>query len=300
MELRQLQYFVKVAETLNFSEAARSLFVTQSTLSQQVRQLENEFGIELFTRDSHSVSLTENGARLLPFAEKTLLAARDCKNQISELNNMVSGELLIGATFSFCPIITETLQVFAARYPGVKLKIFSRSMEELLEMLRKRDVDFALAYKPVENHEDIESHVLFDDKLSVIMRCDHPFAGRRSLSIKDIEHQNIVMPSKGLQARNALDRSVDLNKAGLDISCELNDVNMLLDIVQGGHFISILSEATIYHRDSLKAVPLNVPQNNMAGCIHILKKTCRKKSAEVFLKMLSESDEVCAHIEKWR
>ena len=72
MELRQLKYFVKVAETLNFSEAAKSLFVTQSTLSQQIKQLEQDLDSQLLTRSSHSVSLTEAGEELLPYARKVL------------------------------------------------------------------------------------------------------------------------------------------------------------------------------------------------------------------------------------
>ena len=75
MELRQLKYFVKAAETLNFSEAAKALFITQSTLSQQIRQLEQEMNAQLFMRNSHNVSLTEAGEELLPYARNTLHSA---------------------------------------------------------------------------------------------------------------------------------------------------------------------------------------------------------------------------------
>ena len=78
MELRQLRYFVKVAETLNFSEAAKALFVTQSTLSQQIKQLEQDLDTPLLIRSSHSVALTEAGMELLPFALKTLNDAELC------------------------------------------------------------------------------------------------------------------------------------------------------------------------------------------------------------------------------
>ena len=78
MELRQLKYFVKVAETLNFSEAARLLCVTQSTLSQQVKQLETELDTPLLIRSSHSVTLTEQGLELLPYAKRTLDDAETC------------------------------------------------------------------------------------------------------------------------------------------------------------------------------------------------------------------------------
>ena len=89
MELRQLKYFVKTAETLNFSEAAKTLFVTQSTLSQQIRQLEQEIDTVLFVRDSHSVQLTESGERLLPLAEKTLKDATSCLDMVRDLKNYI-------------------------------------------------------------------------------------------------------------------------------------------------------------------------------------------------------------------
>jgi len=300
VELRQLYYFVKVAETLNFSEAARSLFVTQSTLSQQVKQLEEEFGTALFERDSHSVSLTENGSRLLPLAKRTLQDARDCINQIKDLQEMVSGELIVGVTYSFCPVLTETVKNFIDAYPGVKLRIVSKSSEELISMLRKREVDFVLAFKPNESYDDIESQILFDDRLSVILRNDHPLAGRSSLRMEDLQRQKIALPAKGLQARNALDKSIDIAGQNLNICIELNEINILLDIVQSSHVLTILSEATIYHhKDRLKAIPLEIPQNQMEGCIHVLRKAYRKRSAEAFVRLLRESNEIMERIHRW-
>lgn len=285
---------------MNFSEAARSLFVTQSTLSQQVKQLEEEFGTVLFERDSHSVSLTENGTRLLPLAKRTLQDAKDCVNQIRDLQQMVSGELIVGVTYSFCPILTETVKNFIDNYPGVKLKVVSKSNEELIAMLRKREVDFVLAFKPTEIYDDIESHILFDDRLSVILRNDHPLSGMQSLAIKDLERQKIALPSKGLQARNALDKSIDINKQNLDICIELNEIDILLDIIQSSHLLTILSEATIYHhKERLRAIPLDIPQNQMEGCIHVLKKSYRKRSAEAFVKLLRESNEINERINRW-
>jgi len=299
MELRQLQYFVKVASTLNFSEAARSLYVTQSTLSQQIKQLEDEFGTALFVRDSHSVSLTENGERLLPLAARTLQDARDCSDQIRDLRDMVSGELLVGVTYSFRPLLTETVSNFIKKYPGVKLTVFSKSVSELMDKLRKRELDFVLAFKPTEEYDDIESFTLFEDRLSVILRKDHPLAGRETLSMEDIRQQGVALPAKGLQARSALDKYVDIAKSGLNIREELNDVSILLDIVQGCHQITFLSEATIQNKDLLKAIPLDLPNNILHGGVHILKKTYRKRSAVAFVGMLRESSEINARINRW-
>ena len=85
MELRQLRYFLKAAETLNFSEASKELFITQSTLSQQIRQLERELGVSLFQRNSHEVLLTENGEHLLPYARKTIIDADTCVESMNDL-----------------------------------------------------------------------------------------------------------------------------------------------------------------------------------------------------------------------
>ncbi|MFG6424428.1 MAG: LysR family transcriptional regulator, partial [Paramuribaculum sp.] len=88
MELRQLKYFIGTAETLSFSEAARNLNVTQSTLSQQIKQLENEIGAQLFHRSSHSVALTEAGSEMLPYARQTIESAEMCMNRIADINDI--------------------------------------------------------------------------------------------------------------------------------------------------------------------------------------------------------------------
>ena len=228
------------------------------------------------------------------------LSYTDCINQIKDLQEMVSGELIVGVTYSFCPVLTETVKNFIDAYPGVKLRIVSKSSEELISMLRKREVDFVLAFKPNESYDDIESQILFDDRLSVILRNDHPLAGRSSLRMEDLQRQKIALPAKGLQARNALDKSIDIVGQNLNICIELNEINILLDIVQSSHVLTILSEATIYHhKDRLKAIPLEIPQNQMEGCIHVLRKAYRKRSAEAFVRLLRESNEIMERIHRW-
>ena len=93
MELRQLKYFVKSAEYLNFSVAAKHLFITQSTLSQQIKQLEYELGFELFLRNSRHIQLTEAGEEFLPFARKTILDAEDAVQRLHDLQHVKVGTL---------------------------------------------------------------------------------------------------------------------------------------------------------------------------------------------------------------
>ena len=292
MELRQLKYFVAAAKSLNFSTAAKSLNITQSTLSQQIKQLENELGDDLFYRTSHEVTLTESGSALLPYAIKTVSDADNCRQRVDDIKSISSGSLNIGVTYSFGQILIETIFNFTKLYPGIKLSIYYKTMEELTEMLQKRELDFFLAFRPAENSRDIEHQVLFNNSLAAIMRYGHPLAQKESVTFSDLEPYTFVMPSKGLQARNTFDEIFRYEERRLKVNIEINEVNMLLKLVESINLLSILSESTIHNYTDLKAVPINSPQNEMQGCIHFLKNDYRKHSAVEFIKMLRESDTV--------
>ena len=299
MELRQLKYFVRTAQTLNFSEAARSLYVSQSTLSQQIKALEDELGTILFQRDSHSASLTQSGSMLLPLAIQTIQDSEACKAQVNDLKEMLTGELNIGVTYSFSHILTEAVNNFVKEYPGVKLNIFYRNMAELMEALRHREVDLVLAFKPGQPYSEIESCDLFDDKLSVIMRKDHALADRESISLEELNRHRLAIPAKGLQARNALEKYICIERSDLNVCLEINEANILLDIVQNNNLLTMLSEASIRGRDLLKAVPLDLPDNQMQGCVHTLKRVFHKRSAEAFVKMLRDTNIIQELSGKW-
>lgn len=301
MELRQLRYFLKTAELLNFSEAARSLCVTQSTLSQQIKQLENEFGVQLFDRNSHEVRLTESGQELLPFAAKTLSASEACSQHMLDLKNIVAGTLKIGVTYSFSPMLSETLLTFIKQYPSIKLRIFYNPMEELLLMLEKREIDFVLAFKPARHHPHIESHMLFENHLSVIVAKNHPLAARDKISLTELQDYDLVLPSRGLQARNAFEKMIQGKELDFKTNIELNEVNILLKVIREGRLATILSEASIMGESGVAAVRLDVPseENTMEGCIHVLKDSYIKNSAREFMRMLCDSDSIRLRAYEW-
>lgn len=246
MELRQLRYFTKVAETLNFSEAARQLFVTQSTLSQQIKLLEDELGTSLLVRNSHNVGLTEAGAELLPYARRALTDCELCVEHLNDLANLSAGELNIGVTYSFSSMLTETVVDFMKRYPKVRLNIIYKPMNDLMEMLTHRDVDFVLAFRPNLTVAGVESHILFQNRLAVVVDINHPLAGKEKVSL-----------------------------------------------------VTVLAEDSIYGERDLKAIPLDIPDNEMMGCVHILKDTYHKKSMKKFIGMLTESIPVKARQQSW-
>ncbi|MDE5706337.1 LysR substrate-binding domain-containing protein [Muribaculum sp.] len=290
MELRQLRYFVKTAETLSFSDAARALNLAQSTLSQQIKQLEDELKVQLFERSSHSMNLTECGSELLPLAIRTLHDAETCRDRINDLQKILTGTLNIGVTYSFSPILTETLMSFMKQYPHVRMNIYYKPMAELMDMLTNRTVDFVLAFRPTVRNEEIESHVLFDNHLAVIVKDSHTLASREKISLSELEKFDLALPTKGLQARNALEHYIARSMVRLkNIRIELNEVNILLELIKKSNLITILAEATIYNATGVKAIPIEMPSNEMDGCVHMLKNAYRKRSSLAFIKLLKDS-----------
>ncbi len=296
MDLRQLQYFVAVSQKLNFSEAAHSLFMTQGTLSLQIKRLEEEIGTPLFVRTSHNVLLTDAGQELLPFAEKTLEDAENCRKKMNDLKGILTGTLYIGATTSFSALLTGTVRDFLKKYPGVKLMIFYETASELFEMLHNKKLDFILAFKPLQQYDAIVSETLFNSKLGVIMRKEHPLANRQSLTMDDLKKLGIVLPGSGMQARRAFERFIDIDTSDLNVKVELNDPNMIMDLVQQTNLVSIVSTLAVGYRPSLVAIPLEGIHREMTGCVHSLKDGYHKRAGEVFLQMLRDSatlDRVC-------
>lgn len=283
---------------MNFSDAAKALNIAQSSLSQQIKQLEDELNVQLFVRNSHSIRLTEAGETMLPFALRTIHDAETCTNRIRDLQQLLTGSLNIGVTYSFSPILTETVVSFMKLYPHIKLNIIYKPMGELMDLLAKRDLDFVLAFKPTKTVADVESHILFQNSLSAIVGTSHPLASKKKVTLAELAKYSLALPSKGLQARNAFDNIVtDLGV--FNIRIELNEVNILLKLIRKTTLVTVLAEDSIYNESDVKAIPLDVPDNEMVGCVHILKGTYHKQSMKEFVRLLTESLAVKKRQNSW-
>lgn len=292
MELRQLKYFVKSAEYLNFSVAAKHLYITQSTLSQQIKQLEYELGFELFLRNSRHISLTEAGEEFLPFARKTIQDAEDGVQRLYDLQHVKTGTLKIGVTYSLSTVLTEGVICFLKEFPGIKLEIIYKTVDELLELLRERKVDFVLSYKPLCEALDIDSMPLFENTLALVVSKEHPLAARKEIRLRELLDKPLLLPSKGLQARTMLDLLTEKEGVELHSSLELNETNILLQMVATGHYATILSTSAVFGKTRFKAIPLNEPGNIMEASLLRLKDSYQKNAAKEFIDILVETDAV--------
>lgn len=292
MELRQLKYFVKSAEYLNFSVAAKHLYITQSTLSQQIKQLEFELGFELFLRNSRHISLTEAGEEFLPFARKTIQDAEDGVQRLYDLQNVKAGKLRVGVTYSLSTVLTEGVLEFMKVYPEIKLEVCYKTVNELFVLLRENKLDFILSYKPLFDAPDVDSMPLFENALAVVVSKEHPLASRKSMGLREIADLQLVLPSHDLQARMMLERLVQGRGIEYSSRLELNETNILLQMVSTGSYATILSTSAVFGNTRFKAIPIDEPGNVMEASLLSLKGAYQKSAAREFIKILLETEAV--------
>ena len=256
MELRQLKYFITSADTQNFTEAARQCFITQSTLSQQIKQLETELGVQLFERIGKRVFLTETGRNFLPYARQTVADANYGMQRIKDMEELKTGRLCIGTTFGLSALITDAIARFSEQYPEVHLEVMFLKQDELIEAVRERKVDFALTFEMMEKDDLLTEQPVKTYHLCAIVSDQNPLAQQATVSLRQLAEYNICTPARGMNARRMFDSLT--NKKGIELQpkLEINEIHTLLHLVRTGQWVAILVDSIIHGEEGLCAVPL--------------------------------------------
>lgn len=286
MELRQLRYFIRSAELLNFTEAAHTLYISQSTLSQQIKQLEDELGIPLFDRIGKRVQLTEAGNKFLPYARQTVADSESGRYVIDDLKGLKTGELRIGVTYGLSALLTPVLVQFSAQYPDIKIIVEFGTSEDLLDKLKSTRVDFLLSFLELQDNEMFISQSLYESSLTLVTHPSNTVSARKSIQIKDLKDIPLVLPAKGFHTRHFLNEALAANNIQPNIKMELNDINTLLQLVETGNWCTIMTIAAVKGRQSLKTIPIKGLNIISQASITWPKDSYRKKAALIFTEMI--------------
>jgi len=199
MEMRQLAYFIAVAEELNFTRAARRALVAQPAISQQMLALERELGEALFDRGPRSVRLTPAGQAFLPHARATLAAAQAGRDAITSLRGLLTGRLSVG-TIQHGPANLATLiGDFHREHPGVELRVAEGHTGPLLTAVRAGEMDFAYAgLGPGERiPAGLSSEVVAAEPVVLAVHPTHRLAGQESVPLSRLRDQPMVTLPEG-------------------------------------------------------------------------------------------------------
>lgn len=292
MELRQLKYFIGVADTGSFSETSRRQFISQSAISQQIKMLEDELKAQLFSRQHNNVVLTESGTKLYPLAKQVLAHVEECHIRMKELKNLLCGELSIGLTYSLEPYMRDAMTEFLRLYPKVRLNARYKNLPELLRLLQNEEIDMMLSMIPTSPHDFVDSIPLTEYRLAAVMSKSHSLARKKTVTFRDLLPHKLILPEKGLRDRNAIESFIHKDTGELNVQAIVNDVNALLNIIQGTNYVTILTEASIASRPNLCSVPIEELLSPIPIFAHFNRQVARKNSALKFLEILQE----CARI----
>ena len=197
MDINQLNCFISVAQTLNFSEAARRNFVSQSTVSRYISDLEKEFGVQLFTRSRRDVLLTNEGKTLLPYALEIVGTLNKAKKVISKLQNGGSGKLTIGCDVTSMDFPSRCIADFTARYKGISVELKHLETADRSAAITGGEYDFCFMPRDmVPESSGIETVVTHTDPLVVLAAAKGDLKRRKSVSLSELANQRLVLLSE--------------------------------------------------------------------------------------------------------
>ena len=204
MELRQLQYFVSVAEQRNFTRAAELLHVAQPSLSQQIRALEREIGAALFERTSRSVRLTAAGESLLPHARRALAAVDDARHEIAEQAAAPSGVVRLGMTPTVAiHLLPAWLASFIHRFPAIEVRLFESGAVALEGDLVSGAIDLAVVTLPAQ-HASLQVRPIVEEELLLGVAPGHPFAAADTVRLDEAAEEPFVLYREGYGLRESV------------------------------------------------------------------------------------------------
>ncbi len=298
MTIIQLEYLLAVANCGSFSMAAEHCFVTQPSLSMQVKSLEEELGVVLLDRSKKPVIPTEAGEVVLEQARKTLKEYNYIKEAVAELKGETTGKLRLGVIPTIAPyLLHKFIPSFVHDYPKVELEISEMITENIVEALKKDQIDAALVASGTCGEGIIEQE-LFNDRFFAYVSPDNPLYERQNIRIEDIDLKDLVILSPGNCMR---DQIMELCQARRDTpthySFESGSLDTLMRIVDCTPTLTIIPEMAVEyihkeHRDRLKMLAKGATSRKIAVAVRrtYVKSSIIKALTETILKNVKPSE----------
>ncbi len=278
MNLRQIEYFIQVAELGSFSKAAVVLDVAQPALSRQVRALETELRENLLLRNGRGVTLTDAGRRLLEHGQGILQLVATARDDLGARRDEPVGQIVVGLPPSLARRLTLPLiEMFRAELPKARLAIIEGFSVHIAEWLATNRVDLGLVYNP-EPLPSIEITPVLQERLCLIGPAPTaasrvvPAPARKEIALKDVARLPLVMPQRGHVFRKLMESQAALAGVTLNVAWEVSSVPAILDLVLGGHGYAALTDSairTLARPAQLLVTPIRDPQIKSTLCLAV-------------------------------
>ncbi len=260
MELRQIEYFVAVAEERHFTRAAHRLRVAQSGLSASVRALERELGAALFIRSTRRVELTDAGRALLAEARHTLHSVTAAREAVAAVQGLLRGTLSIGTMQCLGGLdLPAALARFRTAHPGVEIQLRQAGSPELIDRVRTGEEDLAFVTAPCDDPDAVHLAALDEQPLVVACSPEHPLVGAAVVSLGELVDETFVDFEPGWVTRDVTDHALRRAHLSRRVALEVNEVHSLLDLVAHGLGVALVPQSFTHKQTSARFVPVADP-----------------------------------------
>ena len=274
MELRNLRTFITICETGSFSKAAERLGYTQSTVTAQMKQLEEELGTELFDRSGKRFDISEKGRSLLPYANRLITTEQEARDVVSDTET-VSGALRIGVIESVGTyVLPGILKTFMKQYPQVDIHVWTATTREIMTMLDQNRLDMILTL----DEKVIKDNwaCLFEKSDDIVFLCsrEHKFANKKDISLGDVLEENIILTEPECNYRVTFERICNTSDHRITSNLDIGCTKTILDFTEDDLGITFLPQVTAANR--LRAGTLSsfsVKGAHMSMLIQLIRRT---------------------------
>lgn len=256
MELRQLEYFVAVAEEANFTRAAERVHVAQPAVSAQIRHLERELGQPLFDRSRRAVRLTAAGDAVLPHARAALAAVIAARTAVEELGDLVRGSVVVGTVTAHDFDTAGLLAQFHAAHPLVDITLTTDGSDALLESVDSGRLDAAIVAVGAELPAGLAGEVVTDQRIVAAVAADHPWRRRRTVGLRDLADHPVIALPRGAGIRHQFDRACRAAGVTARVAFEASTPDALADLAERGLGVAVLPESAATARTALHPLPI--------------------------------------------
>jgi|SRR5882724_61327 len=258
MELQQLRYFCAIADTGSFTRAAEQTHVSQPSLSQQIRKLEDELGARLLDRLGRNVRLTELGRSFLPRARAVLRDVEAARSDVAEKKASISGPISVGVIPTIAPyFLPPILATFARKFPEARVTVSEEITPLLLERLRAGTMDVAIAALPLPARaHEFRPFPLLNEKLFAVLPRRHRLAGRRAVSLAELRDDSFVLLRDGHCFRDTAFAACKRARLNPKVIFESGQFSSILSMVSASLGVSIVPAMAVEKRAGCSYVPL--------------------------------------------
>lgn len=268
MEIKLIKTFITIAQTKSFSQTAELLNYAQSSISDQIKKLEQSLDTSLFERLGNHIRLTEDGEIFLEYGEKILNLCDEAYSAISEKNsNTISGEIRIAITETLCFYkLPRLLQDYRTLYPDVDIKIKMGNCYDFPSWLRKNIIDIAYVLDDEVHHEDIVTEQLFQEPLILVVSKDHTLASNKYVTPDMLEKEHLILTQKGSKYRALFDKYLSNHNIYINSCSEFESVEAIKHFVLNNLGISFMPYS-IVEKELNNGSLIKIPIEDTEFCI---------------------------------